>query len=317
MIAIAIMLTIAAFISITMAFTMRKTMHSMKFNSIAFLLVVAAIISYGFTAVAAVPAGNVGVPVIFGQVQTQVLHEGLNMKNPFAEIIPMSIRTETYTMSAVMEEGQQHRNDSIVALSKDGLYMPLDVTVAYRLVPSDAPWVYRNLGGDYVEKIVRPASRTAVREAVSKYSSHEAYSTKRNELTLKIQEELQASIAGLMGKYSDFKGQGFEIQQVMLRNVDLPEKVKTAIEHKLEAEQQSLQMKYVLEKEQQEAERKRIEARGIADFQDIVTKGINENLLKWKGIEATNNLSKSPNAKIIIIGSGKDGLPVILNASDK
>lgn len=317
MLTIAVMLTIASLISITMAFNMKRTIHSMKFNSAAFMLVVATFIAYGFTAVAAIPAGNVGVPVIFGQVQNQVLSEGLNVKNPFAEIVPMSIRTDTYTMSAVLEEGQQRRNDAIVALSKDGLYMPLDVTVAYRLMPSDAPWVYRNLGGDYVEKIVRPASRTAVREAVSKYSSHEAYSTKRNELTLKIQEELQTSISALLTKYPDFKGQGFEIQQVMLRNVDLPDKVKNAIEQKLEAEQQSLQMKYVLEKEQQEAERKRIEARGIADFQDIVTKDVNQNLLRWKGIEATNNLAKSPNAKIIIIGSGKDGLPIILNTSEK
>ena len=317
MIALALLLTVASFVAISMAFGMRKSPHRMKFYSLAFALVFATIIAYGFSAVVAIPAGHVGVPVIFGSVQNRVLPEGLNVKNPFAEIVPMSIRTETYTMSAVLEEGQQRRNDSIVALSKDGLYMPLDVTVAYRLMASDAPWVYRNLGEDYVEKIIRPASRTAVREASSKYSSQEAYATKRNELTTQIQEELQVKIEELLSKYSDFKGSGFEIQQVMLRNVELPAKVKDAIEQKLAAEQESLKMKYILQKERQEAERKRIEAQGIADFQDIVTKGISQNLLRWKGIEATNNLAKSPNSKVVIIGSGKDGLPIIFNSSDK
>ena len=106
---------------------------------------------------------------------------------------------------------------------------------------------------------------------------------------------------------------GFIVDQVMIRNIQLPTKVKTAIEAKLEAAQQAEQMQFVLQKERQEAERKRIEARGIADFQQIVTQGISQPLLEWKGIEATLEIAKSPNAKVIVIGAGKGGLPVILN----
>jgi regulator of protease activity HflC (stomatin/prohibitin superfamily) len=220
-------------------------------------------------------------------------------------------------MSATSNEGQVRGDDSIQALSSDGLLMPLDITIAFRLVGSDAPRVYREIGPDYVEKIIRPASRTAVREAIAGFTAQEAYSTKREALPQKMHDLLTERMKSLLEQREDFKGAtGFSVDQIMLRKIQLPDKVKNAIEAKLEAAQQAEQMQFVLDKERQEAERKRIEAKGVSDFQTIVSQSINANLLQWKGIEATENLSRSQNAKIVLIGSGKNGLPVILN-SDK
>ncbi len=267
----------------------------------------------GMSVLVAVPAGHTGVAVIFGEVQQDLLPEGLRVKNPFASVRMMSVRTETYTMAAAVDEGTLRRADAITALSSDGLRMPLDVTVAYRLVPDNAAWIYRNLGYNYEDKIVRPAARTAVREATSRFTSQEAYATKREQLAGVMQELLTTRIATILGEYEDFSGKGFVIQQVMLRNVDLPPKVKEAIEEKLAAEQEALRMQFILDKERQEADRKRIEAEGIADFQKIVSDGISEPLLRWKGIEATMEIARSENSKVVIVGGGNDGLPVILN----
>ena len=261
-----------------------------------------------------IPAGHIGVQVLFGRVQPTALTEGMKMINPFVDVTEMSVRTETYTMSATSSEGTVRGDDSIQALSSDGLLMPLDITIAFRLVGGDGPAVYRDFGADYVDKIIRPASRTAVREAIAAFTAQEAYSTKREAVPQKMHDLLTERMRSLLEQREDFKGKtGFIVDQVMLRKIQLPDKVKNAIEAKLEAAQQAEQMQFVLDKERQEAERKRIEARGVSDFQTIVSQSINTNLLEWKGIEATESLSKSTNAKIVIIGAGKGGLPVILN----
>ena len=268
--------------------------------------------------VAVVPAGHAGVPVVFGKVQNRHLSEGLNLVNPFASIQKMTVRTETYTMSAVIQEGPVKGDDSIQALSADGLLMPLDITVAYRLVPKDGPWIYRNIGPDYVDKVIRPTARTAVREAIAGFTAQEAYSTRREELGRRMDELLTSRLKALMSQHDDFGDKrGFFVEQVMIRNVQLPPKVKEAIEEKLSAEQQALRMQFVLQKERQEAERKRIEAQGIADFQRIVSLGISDPLLAWKGIEATQQLAHSANAKIVIIGNPKNGLPLIVPLEQK
>jgi regulator of protease activity HflC (stomatin/prohibitin superfamily) len=278
------------------------------------VLFVIALLAIAMASVVVIPAGHVGVQVLFGRVQPTALTEGIQMINPFVDVVEMSVRTETYTMSATVNEGRVAGDDSIQALSSDGLLMPLDITIAFRLVGSDAPRVYRDIGADYVDKIIRPASRTAVREAIAGFTAQEAYSTKREALPQMMKDLLTTRVGSLLQQREDFKGStGFIIDQVMLRKIQLPEKVKNAIEAKLEAAQQSEQMQFVLEKERQEAERKRIEAKGVSDFQTIVSQSINANLLQWKGIEATETLSKSQNAKVVIIGSGKNGLPVILN----
>jgi regulator of protease activity HflC (stomatin/prohibitin superfamily) len=278
------------------------------------VLLAIALLAVVFASVVIVPAGHVGVQVLFGSVQPIALTEGIQVINPFVDVVEMSVRTETYTMSATNQEGAVGGDDSIQALSSDGLLMPLDITIAFRLVGSDAPRVYRDIGPSYVDKIIRPASRTAVREAIAGFTAQEAYSTKREALPQKMHDLLTERMGSLLKQRDDFKGAtGFIVDQVMLRKIQLPDKVKNAIEAKLEAAQQSEQMQFVLEKERQEAERKRIEAKGVSDFQTIVSQSINANLLQWKGIEATETLSKSPNSKVVIIGSGRNGLPVILN----
>lgn len=282
-----------------------------RFSSLLGLAAIALIVLSSFVII---PAGHVGVQVLFGKVKAEPLTEGIQLVNPFVSVQEMSVRTETYTMSATANEGQVRGDDSIQALSSDGLLMPLDITVVFRLVGSDAPRVYRDIGADFVEKIIRPSARTAVREAIAGFTAQEAYSTKREALPLKMQDLLIQRVKSLLEQRDTFKGAtGVVVEQVMLRKIQLPDKVKNAIEAKLEAAQQSEQMQFVLEKERQEAERKRIEAKGVSDFQTIVSQSINANLLQWKGIEATENLAKSPNAKIVVIGSGKNGLPVILN----
>jgi regulator of protease activity HflC (stomatin/prohibitin superfamily) len=196
--------------------------------------------------------------------------------------------------------------------------MPLDITVAYRLVASDAPWLYRNIGPDYVDKVIRPAARTAVREAVAGFTAQESYSTRREPLAQRMHELLTLRLKSLLSQHEDFNDRSaFLVEQVMIRNVQLPPKVKDAIEEKLSAEQQALRMQFVLQKERQEAERKRIEAQGIADFQKIVTQGISEPLLAWKGIEATEQLAHSTNAKIVIIGNPKNGMPLIVPLAER
>lgn len=318
MMSLALFLLVAALLLLVFGRSTRQDsrffeLHS-RMTSLSWALGVGAVILAVMSSVVIIPAGHVGVQVLFGKVKPEALTEGIQVINPFVIVQEMSVRTETYTMSATSDEGQVRGDDSIQALSADGLSMPLDITVVFRLVGSDAPRVYRDIGADYVEKIIRPSARTAVREAIAGFSAQEAYSTKREALPLKMQDLLIQRVKALLEQRDTFKGAtGVVVEQVMLRKIQLPDKVKNAIEAKLEAAQQSEQMQFVLEKERQEAERKRIEAKGVSDFQTIVAQSINPNLLQWKGIEATEALAKSPNAKIVVIGSGKNGLPIILN----
>ncbi len=166
-----------------------------------------------------VPAGHVRVPVLFGQVRTPAVHEGIHLVNPLLSWHTMSVRTETYTMSVVSTEGEKRGDDSILALSKDGLNLPMDITVAYRLDPTSAPFVYGKFGPTYVDKILRPAARTAIREATSQFTSQEAYAQKREALGQRMEELLADRIASLVAQYSDAVGQGVFVQQIMLRHI--------------------------------------------------------------------------------------------------
>ncbi|MEQ1754118.1 MAG: prohibitin family protein [Micropepsaceae bacterium] len=289
---------------------LRGTQSSMgaRLRSILLFLVgVGLMVASGFTQIG---VGQVGVSSLFGSVDSTALEPGLHLINPLKNVVQMSTRTETFSAHAGQD---QNAGDVIEAVSSDGMRMPLDTTVLYRLVQSDAPWVFEHLGEDYGDKVIVPGIRTAVREALSKFTAQEAYGPKRDDLTQMMNDNMRKHVRSLLDDYG-FKGQAVSIQQVLLRNIGIPEQVRDAIEKKLSAEQQSLAMRFVLEKETQEAERKRIEARGIADFQKIVTEGISDKLLAWKGIEATLEVSKSPNAKVIIIGNGKNGLPIIFDS---
>ena len=280
-------------------------------SALMFIAGIASIASTGFTTV---EAGNVGVTSLFGDVDTVPLGQGLHLILPLKAVTKMSIQTQSVTMHAgsANDNGQ---TDTIEAVSADGMRMPLDTTVNFRLVADDAPWVYQHLGEDYAEKIVMPAMRTAVREALSQFQAQDAYSTKRDELARRMEYMLRKHMRALLDDYK-FPGQGVIVQQVLLRNIGIPDQVRDAIEKKLAAEQNALAMQYILQKETQEAERKRIEARGISDFQQIVTQGISDKLLAWKGIEATLEIAKSPNAKVVIIGNPQNGgLPIVFDTN--
>lgn len=284
-------------------------LRSTLVTSLLFVVGLMTALASGFTQIS---AGHVGVSSLFGAVDPAPLNEGLHLINPLKQVTEMSVRTEAVTVHA--GPGGKQEGGSVDAVSSDGMSMPLDATVYYRLAAPDGPWVYQHLGPEYADSIIVPAVRTAVREALSKFTAQEAYSTKRGQLAIEMEERLRQHIQSLLEEYK-YKGSAVIVQQVLLRNIGIPGQVRDAIEKKLAAEQQALAMQFVLQKETQEAERKRIEARGIADFQKIVTEGISDKLLSWKGIEATLEVAKSSNSKVVIIGNSKNGLPIIFDGN--
>jgi regulator of protease activity HflC (stomatin/prohibitin superfamily) len=242
-----------------------------------------------WASLAQVPAGHIGVLTLFGRVTGTVLPEGIHLANPFAINHTSSVRTQELKETASVP-------------SSEGLVVNLDTSLLFRLDRNKAAEVFQTIGPNYIEVVVEPNLRSAIRSITSAHSANALYSSGREEVTRQIRDQLQAELAP----------RGVVVENVLLRDIQLPLTLKASIEAKQQAEQESLAMSFRLLKEKQEAERKRIEAAGIRDFQQIVAQGIDERLLRWKGIEATEQLSKSPNSKIVVIGGGKDGLPLIL-----
>jgi regulator of protease activity HflC (stomatin/prohibitin superfamily) len=178
----------------------------------------------------------------------------------------------------------------------------LEVSVLYHLNPDKAAEVYKTIGPNYAEIILEPQFRSVSRGVTAGFEAKALYTSERELLASQIQEHLSKIV----------EPRGITIETAPLRRVGLPQRLSESIEEKLRADQESQRMEFVLTKEKQEAERKRIEAQGIADFQKIVAQGLNDAYLRWKGIEATEKLASSPNAKVVVVGSGKDGLPLIL-----
>jgi regulator of protease activity HflC (stomatin/prohibitin superfamily) len=207
--------------------------------------------------------GQVGVQTLFGKVQDQVLESGLHVVNPAVDITTFSIQTQNYTMSAKSNEGQVEGDDAIRVLSSDGLEVTIDLSILYKVTPSKAPYIYQNIGEDYENKIVRPVTRTAIRDNAVNYQAVDLYSTKRQEFQYKINKTIS----------DNFIKNGLEVQQILVRNITLPESVRRSIESKIQAEQDAQKMQFVLQKESQEADRKRVEAQGIADYQKIISTG--------------------------------------------
>ncbi len=269
-----------------------------------------------YRCIVVIPPGSVGVPVVFGRVVNTPLREGLHFLAPWYNLEVMSARTQSYTMSHTHNEGAKEGDDSISVLSSNGMEMKLDVTVTYRLIPESAPWVYRNLGEDYEDKLIRPGIGTAIREAVSKFSDEEVYGAKRELLAESMQGRLDASLQKtIQGDYSDAPKKVFSVSNVLVRNIVLPITVTEGINRKLVMKQESERMEFQIERDRKEAERKVIEAKGIQDSQAIIAKGITPDYLTWKSIEATEMLARSPNAKIIVIGNTRNGLPIMLDQS--
>jgi len=303
MIALIIFLIIVVLIVTQLRKSVANTATSKLLNIVRNVAFIAIFLSIIFSSIVQIGPGEVGVPVLFGSVQESVLHSGLNFVNPLVSVETMDIKTQAYTMSSVQDEGQQKNDDAISTLSMDGLSLRLDLTIWYRLNESDAPQVYRTIGLDYVEKIVRPAIRTALRDVSVAYSATDIYSVKREDFVRDVTKNLEGA----------FNGRGIILERVLLRNVELPEKVRAAIDEKIAAEQRAQQMVYVLQKEKQEAERKRVEAQGISDYNRIVSQSITDQVLQLKGIEATLELAKSNNSKMVIM-NGKN-MPLIFGPS--
>ena len=255
------------------------------------LIGLVALVMAGFQTITIIDAGSVGVVKVFGKVDSRVLVEGINVRNPFADIIKMTIKI-------------QERREEMRVPSKEGLTVGLELSVLYRLDPSFAPEIYKTVGreDDYLRKILIPNFRSVVRGVTAQYEAKALYTSRREE----VAEGIRAKLHEATMVY------GIYIDSTPLRQVELPSDLSQAIEEKLRAEQESQRMEFILAKERKEAERKVIEARGTADQNRIVTASLSENLLRWKGIEVTAELAMSPNAKVIVIGSGKDGLPIIL-----
>ena len=247
------------------------------------------VVIFLFSAVTRVDSGAVGVLTLFGRVTGEVLPAGLHLINPFKTNHVLSIRTQEIKETASVP-------------SSEGLVVNLDTSLIYHLDPDKASEVYRTIGENYVEVLIEPNLRSAIREATASHTANALYSGERE----MVAKQIVAQLTDLLGQ------RGIVVESILLRDIQLPQALKASIEAKQQAEQEALAMSFRLQKETQEAQRKRIEAAGIRDFQQIVAQGISPQLLEWKGIEATETLAKSSNAKVVIIGSGKNGLPVIL-----
>ena len=251
---------------------------------VAFLIVVLL-----FSAVTRVGTGHVGVLTLFGRVTGEMLPEGMHLINPLKTNNEMSIQTQTLKESASVP-------------SSEGLVMNLDTSLIYHVDPTKASDVYQKIGPDYEAVLIEPNLRAAIREATASHTANALYTGEREMVAKQIYDQLVSLLSQ----------RGFIVESILLRDIQLPATLKASIESKQQAEQEALAMNFRLQKETQEAQRKRIEAAGIRDFQQIVAQGISPQLLEWKGIEATENLAKSANSKVVVIGNSKNGLPLIL-----
>jgi regulator of protease activity HflC (stomatin/prohibitin superfamily) len=252
-----------------------------------------------------IDAGTIGVQSLFGEVKANTLEPGLNFVNPLVKVTHFDTKTQNYTMSGIHDEGDKMTDDAIRVLSSDGLEVIIDVTVLYRVKPEMTPQILKEIGTDYKNVIVRPMVRTKLRDNAVYYDAISLYSTKRDEFQSKIFENVRA----------EFAARGLELESLLVRNIMLPESVKTTIESKINAEQDAQKMTFVLQKEKQEAERKRVEAQGIADYQRILSTGLSDKQLQYEMIKANKEIALSPNTKIIIMPAGKN-VPIILNEKE-
>jgi prohibitin 1 len=256
------------------------------------VLLIVGLIGVLTQSIVSVPAGHVGLKDFFGNISDSTLQPGIHLVNPLLTIREMDVRTQEITEVASVP-------------SKEGLNVRLDLSILYRLDGSMTPDVYKTIGVDFARIFIIPQFRAKIRGATAGYEAKALYTEQRQAIARSVHEELAPA----------FAERGILLEQVLMRSVTLPPQLAQAIEAKLQAEQEAERMRFVLDRERQEAERKKIEAGGINDFQRIVSQGLTQDLLRWKGIEATQNLASSPNAKMVIVG-GKDGLPLILNTGD-
>jgi prohibitin 1 len=278
------------FVAVALVILGQKFPQLQPYRWMIFLPVILAAIL--FSMVKIVPPGHVGILILFGKIHGSVT-EGLHLVNPLVSMELMNVRTQE-----IFEHAE--------APSREGLNIVLEVSCLYHLNPQEAVNVYRQIGPNYREIVVKPQFRSAIRGVTVRHDAKDLYTSSREMITNEIFE----------GLVTDLNKRGIEVENILLRRIQLPASVVEAINSKLASEQEAQRMRFVLAKEEQEAERKRIEAQGIQNFQRIVSQGISDQLLRWKGIEATSHLAESSNSKVVIIG-GKDGLPLIFNVGEE
>lgn len=274
-------------------------------TGIRILALIIIIVGFLTSCIKQIDAGQIGVKSLFGKVSDDVLTSGLNMINPLVDVKTVDVKTQNYTMSGVHDEGEQAGDDAIRVLTADGLEVIIDLTVLYRVIGQEAPRIVKETGLDYKDKIVRPLTRTKIRDNAVYFTAIELYSNKRDQFQNRIFKSIE----------DDFKKRGLILEQLLVRNITLPNNVKTSIEEKIKAEQEAQKMEFVLQKEKQEAERKRVEAQGIADYQRIMSSGLTDKQLQYEQIQVLKGLVTSPNSKVIVMGKGNT--PVILDTKDQ
>ncbi len=279
---------VVAVITVVVYFASRKRgrVQEATFALISFFIAVVVAIVQLFTVV---PAGTVGVVDFLGMVSDNTLKAGVNFVNPAANVVKFTIKT-------------QELREVMNVPSKEGLSVQLEISLLYSLDPENASKIYKTVGPNYKDIILIPQFRSVVRGVTAKFEAKALYTASRDELGGMIEKELEKLV----------NPRGILVEKAALRQIILPERLTKSIEEKLQAEQESQRMAFILEKERQEAKRKEIEAEGIKRFQKIVSEDLSTNYLKWKGIETTEKLAASNNSKVVIIGAGESGLPLIL-----
>ncbi|HEY1019727.1 MAG TPA: prohibitin family protein [Sediminibacterium sp.] len=299
-------LIILGVILLVTAIAMNKEREDLRKLSVGLRISGLAVIVIGImtSCIKQINAGQIGVKSLFGKVDNEILTSGLNFINPLVDVNTIDIKTQNYTMSGVHDEGDKEGDDAIRVLTADGLEVIIDLTVLYRVISTEAPNIVKETGLDYRDKIVRPLTRTKIRDNAVYFTAVDLYSNKRDLFQGRIFKSIE----------TDFKKRGLVLEQLLVRNITLPNTVKGSIEEKIKAEQDAQKMEFVLQKEKQEAERKRVEAQGIADYQRIISSGLGDKQLQYEQIQVMKGLITSPNAKVIIMGGGKT--PVILDTKD-
>ncbi len=289
------MLFIVAIIAAIAAFIFRagaKKRLNKSESSFALIGIVVALLVAVSQLVTVIPAGHTGVIDFLGMVSDNTLKPGVNLVNPMAKVEKMSIKT-------------QELKELMSVPSKEGLSVDLEISLLFKLNSEMANQIYKTVGPNYAEIILVPQFRSVVRGVTARYEAKALYTASREKLAGEILEDLEK----LVGP------RGITVEQAPLREIKLPSRLTQSIEEKLQAEQESQRMAFILQKEEQEAERKLIEAKGISNYNNIVNASLTDKILKQKGIDATLELAGSSNSKVVVIGSGKDGLPLILGGN--
>ena len=267
----------------------------LNFKNSYIVIVVAALVVlllFGSRMFLIIDAGERGVvfrPYTSGLDKENIYGEGFHIVAPWNQMNIYNVR-------------EQQREETMDVLDRNGLSINIDVTVRFNPIFNKIGFLHEQFGTNYINILVVPEVRSSVRQVAGRYSAEEIYSTKRAEVEQTIKEETRKVL----------EENNIDMKALLIRSINLPDQIRAAIENKLQQEQEALAYEFRLQREESEAERRRIEAEGIANYNRIVNASLTNNILQQRGIEATVELAKSPNAKIVVVGSGKDGLPLIL-----